>query len=1375
VIRPAFGLHHELNVERGNAPMKTMHVPTSRDRGVCSGGDVPASMAAGRLARVLQLCLAVVAALMVVAVAVPVASAAPLGVLGASGSTGTGDGQFQGTGGVAVRESTGDVYVIDVGGNRVQRFNAVGEFQGAFGTSGTGDGQFDFSGGRTFQNPTPQLAVDQSDGSVYVADNGNARIQKFSAGGAFELKFGGLGSGDGEFSQPRGVAVGPTDGSVYVADTGNYRVQKFSSAGTYVSQFGSQGDGDGQFLEPFVGDPVGVGTGSGAIRVAVDAVGRVYVLDYSRRVQRFTAAGTFDAVIDTSAVSFITELAADPAGDHVFVGDYYGKIAELEGAGTLVDVHPSTSSLSAGTLTGLGVRAGGLAYAAAQDGYDGSLNSRLFRFGAVTPSTVSLQPLTAIEGRSATVNATINPNGAPVAGYQIEVSADGGGTFTRQPRVPVAVGSGTTEVEIHETVTDLIPNNFYLYRVIVTRAYNEEVASNYDFFSTLPVAPTITGTRATPTEISAMLRAEVNPESVATTYHFEYGTTDAYGRTLPTTPASVGEGRTPVTVVKTVADLDAATSYHYRIVAENSAGVTYGPDRTFTTRTPEPPESGEETNGRAIEQVSPVEKNGFSVNQALNVQSSETGDAVSFGSDGALPGAASGLNAGRYIVRRSAAGWTTRPIEAPQQASINKEGGVGGATFFLSQDLSIAVQYSALALAPGAVDQGTNIYRNDTASGARTLAVAAPGDDGVGSLYANNFWGTLASYAKFVTPDAKTIVMHARDAKLVPDAPTGAITNLFEFTGGQTRLVNRFPDGTPMPNGGRTGGRFANSHAVSDDGRRIFFQGQPRPDTVQLFPDAAYMRVDGTTTKALSVSRVPGASADPQVAQLWGATADGSVVYFSSPYGLNPGDPTSPNLYNGSDNNLYRYDVNSDTLTTVRSNVPDSSSAAMSEDGSRIYFEDAVDVDGPNGTEQRNRLVTWAGGTLDVVAEVDAALGPIGSDLRSFAPKLSVSPNGRYLAFDTAQKLKGFDTFGRQQVFVYDAISKQTVCASCRDETDGVAGLWRSGNSIARVSNHPVGEVLDNGQVFFTTATALDRRRDVNGAKDVYAWEGGATTLISPGTGPQGAQFGDSSSGGRDVFFTTADRLVAQDTDGLYDLYDARVGGGLPEQNVVPAGQASPCAGETCQGTPSLRPGQPSAGSVTFTGTVDPAAPTRKRVGKVKVSVVKTIRGASGQLRVVVPAAGKITVTGASIRRASRRAPGPRSVGLPVVLTNHAQRTLRKGGSVRARVTVTFKPWSATRHRGASRSRSSGRRPPQRARPRSPRPRRRPARGRARCRPNAPGPPRTETGSPWLQRRQFASGSRWSRSRSSASRAPRSPSSASVRSVGRRLTTTATR
>ena len=139
-----------------------------------------------------------------------------------------------------------------------------------WGTLGSDNGQF--------ANPT-DIAVD-STGNVYVAEHYNERIQKFNSLGNFLTKWGTLGSGDGQFESPNGVAVDST-GNVYVVeDDINCRIQKFDSAGNFLTKWGAPGSGNGEF-----------GQSKG---VAVDSTGNVYVADFlNNRIQKFNNVGNF--------------------------------------------------------------------------------------------------------------------------------------------------------------------------------------------------------------------------------------------------------------------------------------------------------------------------------------------------------------------------------------------------------------------------------------------------------------------------------------------------------------------------------------------------------------------------------------------------------------------------------------------------------------------------------------------------------------------------------------------------------------------------------------------------------------------------------------------------------------------------------------------------------------------------------------------------------------------------------------------------------------------------------------------------------------------------------------------------------------------------
>ena len=110
-------------------------------------------------------------------------------------------------------------------------------YAGQWGNEATiGDGVFSYPKG---------IAVDAA-GDVYVADNWNNDVQKFTADGAFLLRWGGAGTGDAQFDSPEKIAV-DEDGNVYVVDGGNNRIQKFSPGGLFIMKWGSEGTGTAGF------------------------------------------------------------------------------------------------------------------------------------------------------------------------------------------------------------------------------------------------------------------------------------------------------------------------------------------------------------------------------------------------------------------------------------------------------------------------------------------------------------------------------------------------------------------------------------------------------------------------------------------------------------------------------------------------------------------------------------------------------------------------------------------------------------------------------------------------------------------------------------------------------------------------------------------------------------------------------------------------------------------------------------------------------------------------------------------------------------------------------------------------------------------------
>jgi sugar lactone lactonase YvrE len=161
------------------------------------------------------------------------------------------------------------IYVADALNNRVQVFDLQGQHLATIGTLGTAEGQFDLPHG---------IAVDKS-GTVYVADTRNHRIQVFDADGAFLHQWGNHGTDPQEFGYPWGIAV-HNSGTIYGTDTGNHRIQVFTSDGVFLRQWGSWGTGTGEFDDPR--------------DLAVDPSGIVYVVDSDNdRIQAFTPEGVF--------------------------------------------------------------------------------------------------------------------------------------------------------------------------------------------------------------------------------------------------------------------------------------------------------------------------------------------------------------------------------------------------------------------------------------------------------------------------------------------------------------------------------------------------------------------------------------------------------------------------------------------------------------------------------------------------------------------------------------------------------------------------------------------------------------------------------------------------------------------------------------------------------------------------------------------------------------------------------------------------------------------------------------------------------------------------------------------------------------------------
>jgi DNA-binding beta-propeller fold protein YncE len=226
------------------------------------------------------------------------------------GSNGNAEGQFITPRNLAVGPD-GTIYVADSGNHRIQAFDSDGNFLVSWGSEGANAGQFSEPWG---------LAVGP-DGTVYVADTWNHRIQAFTATGQHLWSSGTFFNAQsnptlepGKFWGPRDIALDAA-GNLYVSDTGNKRIQKFTARGEFVQMWGAGGIVPGSFEEP--------------VGLAIDSQGNIYVADtWNRRIQKFDA--TFNPIAQWEVAGWESEsvvnkpyLAVD-SQDRLYVSDPEG-------------------------------------------------------------------------------------------------------------------------------------------------------------------------------------------------------------------------------------------------------------------------------------------------------------------------------------------------------------------------------------------------------------------------------------------------------------------------------------------------------------------------------------------------------------------------------------------------------------------------------------------------------------------------------------------------------------------------------------------------------------------------------------------------------------------------------------------------------------------------------------------------------------------------------------------------------------------------------------------------------------------------------------------------------------------------------------------
>jgi WD40-like Beta Propeller Repeat len=673
---------------------------------------------------------------------------------------------------------------------------------------------------------------------------------------------------------------------------------------------------------------------------------------------------------------------------------------------------------------------------------------------------------------------------------------------------------------------------------------------------------------------SASLEAQVNPGGAETTYHFQYGTSEAYGQSTPES-ASIGSDDTGHPALVHIQGLRAATTYHYRIVASNSqspAGGTTGPDQTFTTQT-----AGGEfalPDGRQWELVTPPNKRGALIeplsHQGVPIQASVDGRGITYDTNVPTEQGAQGyVLIEQVLSERGAQGWSSRDISPPRGSETGALYGLPDFYLF-SGDLSSSLVYpygedtvtvagsTSTLLSDRASEQTPYIRRESLcdapASASECYLPVLTGKEGFADVppgtlfgqYKNLQYKNLPEYfggveIGGVSPDMRHVAIETGELSAtasngIPGNGTGEI---YEWSAGvpageALQLVSVLPEsegGGPAQRGaiiGEITQREAGGsrHAISNDGSRIVWKE---------IETGLYVR----DTVRKETVRLGGPSAEFEA-----ASSDGSRVIFAGSERL-----TAQSGTNGFD--LYECRIVEEAgklkcdLTDLTPQTGGQSAefqggpglvvVGVSEDASYVYFvANGVLGDGAGRGAAQGTCTILAppNETCNLYEYHDGATTFITTlssedDHDWWRPAVNtarVSPDGRYVAFMSDRSLTGYDnrdaSSGKpdMEVYLYDSVSGRLACASCNPTGSRPTGV-EAGNFKGASGTPHYANLVDilSGEQSWVAA---------NLPGGVVVHSGGA--LYQPRA---------LSDSGR-VFFNSSDALVPQDVNGQEDVYE---------------------------------------------------------------------------------------------------------------------------------------------------------------------------------------------------------------------------------------------
>ncbi|HEX3043072.1 MAG TPA: hypothetical protein VHP56_13375 [Solirubrobacterales bacterium] len=656
-------------------------------------------------------------------------------------------------------------------------------------------------------------------------------------------------------------------------------------------------------------------------------------------------------------------------------------------------------------------------------------------------------------------------------------------------------------------------------------------------------APEIESTSASNvTGDSATLRAKINPGNLETTSWFEYGLVDCSVGPCTKVPAggeSIGAGRKGVAVQFGLTGLQAASTYHFRVAAENSKGTVPGPDKSFTTQT-----SGlgaAVSDSRAWEMVSPPKKFGGTIlsRNGTAIQASSSGGKIAYASIGSVladPISNRVPEPTSIFAARGAGGrWSNRDLTPPHSEASN---GLRGETEFklFTADLGRAVMEPRdnLPLSPQASEQTP--YRWSDGNPPSFTPLLDPSN---------------------IPPGTKTSPEQVRIAGASPDFDQIAINSspplvagassqgLYMWEGGALDAVSQLPssEGGAIAGGVLGSGQGSVRHAISDDGSRAFWTSAGYASGIDK--GALYLRdrIAGESVR-LDKKAAGGSGTGDNRPAFTGASADGHVVFFTDTQHLTAdASPSGRDLYRCEIGSVEGGGLGCTELSDLSAPLEGSGESAevvdqmpaLSEDGRSLFFvargvlDEAPNEEGEIATAGESNLYHWQEGQATrfvarLAKEDSLVWGQTETGTIGYAVNISatISPDGRYLAFTSQRSLTGYENQNaanqaNTEVYLYDtqAGPDQLTCISCNPSGAAAVGeqlpgkvalfppdpggLW-AGRWVAATlpqatqsessgpSFYRPRSVLNTGRVYFNSVDPLVAS-DSNGEWDVYQYE----------------------------------------------------------------------------------------------------------------------------------------------------------------------------------------------------------------------------------------------------------------------------------------------